>query len=845
MAQEANELHKGMALHKAGDLHQAEQAYRQVLHVDPRHADALHLLGLLGQQRGEPAVAVEYISRAIAVNNTRASYHTNLAAAQNSLQRFTEAERSSRRAIRIDPKHAQAHYNLALSLESQGLAGAAIESYGRVIELKPTIAEAHLNRGNVFRNLGRTEEAERCFRRAIEVRPGYATAHYNLGHLLHAKGEKHESAECFRRALKADPAYPDARFNLAVALEACGKQDEAVVCLRETLARNPEQIEAARKLGQMLAAREELAEAVGAFRQLIAHFPTDAAAHNSLGQMLLKLGQLDDAESSFRRAIELHSGYALAWNNLGVVFHSRNDTPSAIAHFRQALKYDLQQVQANSNLGTILRNTGAMEEAIQCFDRVLERQPHNARVRILKGLMLPPIYDSHAHVECCRAAYTANLAALLADGVRLDPEAELMVNPFYLPYQGLDDCALQRDLATFYPVAASPPACQIVEGDSIVECCSTASRETPRIRVGFVSHHFRAHTIGHLLRGVIAELSREKFSVTVFSIGEFHDDVADSIRDQADEFVILPVHAMRARQMIADCNLNVLFYSDIGMDPYAYSLAFHRLAPVQCVMWGHPVTTGIPNVDYFVSSELFETEGSDDQYTEQLVRLRGLNVYYYRPQPPAQPHDRAHYGIAADCHLYYCPQSLFKFHPDFDAVLGEILARDPEGLVYLIEGLEPEWRGILQSRFRRTIPATADRIVFLPRQSRDDFLNLMTLCDVMLDTLHFGGGNTSYEAFSQGVPIVSLPSQILRGRLTAGLYQRMGLSDCIVHSVEEYLDLAVRLGTDRTYRRTMQSRILAANRVLFEDRESLQAIEEFLETAVEAVRRGQARVGAG
>src|SRR5262249_36843907 len=169
---------------------------------------------------------------------------------------------------------------------------------------------------------------------------------------------------------------------------------------------------------------------------------------------------------------------------------------------------------------------------------------------------------------------------------------------------------------------------------------------------------------------------------------------------------------------------------------------------------------------------------------------------------------RARLGIADDAHIYLCPQSLFKFHPDFDPILKEILARDPKGRLLLVEGIEPAWTDTLQNRFRRSFPESAERVQFLPRSGRGDFLGLMSICDVMLDPVHFGGGNTTYEALALGVPIVTLPSAFMRGRVTAACYRKMGLDDCIAKSPAEYVDLAVRLASDPAQRRTMQSRIL-------------------------------------
>ena len=842
MASDADVLKKALALHNAGDLQQAEQAYKNILRLDARHADALHLLGVLGQQRGEPALAIEYIGKAIAVNGTKAVYHTNLAAAHQALKRFCDAENCCRRAIRLEPRYAEAHYNLGLALESQGKADAALGAYEQAARLKPDIAEAHLNRGNVLRELGRQGEAEKCFRKAIEVRPEYVLAHYNLGNLLHGQERNEAAINCYRQAILCDPNYVDARFNLATVLQVCRRYDEAIEAFRDVLRINPQMAEAAYKLGLSLAAVQRLEEAGAAFQQAIALRPNHEQTHNNLGQIWQQLGRSQEAEASFRRAIEIRPDFSTAWNNLGVAHHSQGQTQIAISHLRKALEFDIEHVHANVNLGTILKNMGRLAEASACFQRVLVREPGNTKVRIMAATMLPPIYSSVAELTECRQKFCENVAALLAERISVDPEKELIPHIFYLPYQGLNDRDVQRDLARLYPVAAKPQAAApalALAGAASDRHSRGEGNATGRIRIGFVSHHFRAHTISQLMTGLIAEFSREKFSVTVLSIGDHKEEFAESIGAQADELVVLPLDGKRSRQIVADLKLDVLFYADIGMDPYSYSLAFHRLAPVQCVTWGHPVTTGIPNVDYFLSSELLEPEDPLEHYTEQLIRLKGLPTCYRRPKPP-QSRSRSHYGLPDDCHVYLCPQSLFKFHPDFDAALKDILSRDAKGRVVLVDGLEPEWNETLHCRFRKAFPESVDRVEFLPRQSRDDFLALMAVCDVMLDPFHFGGGNTTYEALSLGTPIVTLPSGFMRGRVTSACYQKMGLSDCITGSETEYVDLAVRLGTDPAYRSTMQARILAANGALFDDREAVREIEEFLQSAVKAARKGTA-----
>src|SRR5262249_51239908 len=150
-----------------------------------------------------------------------------------------------------------------------------------------------------------------------------------------------------------------------------------------------------------------------------------------------------------------------------------------------------------------------------------------------------------------------------------------------------------------------------------------------------------------------------------------------------------------------------------------------------CASWGHPVTTGLPTMDYFLSSVDLEPPGSESHFTEKLVRLPRLGVVYERPALPPARKGREAFGLPPRAHLYGCPQTLFKFHPEFDALLGEILRRDPEGLLVLIEGKYAHWNELLMGRFRRSMPDVIDRVRILQRQGRDDFLQLLAVCDVL------------------------------------------------------------------------------------------------------------------
>ncbi|MGR3303745.1 MAG: O-linked N-acetylglucosamine transferase family protein, partial [Candidatus Scalindua sp.] len=266
-------------------------------------------------------------------------------------------------------------------------------------------------------------------------------------------------------------------------------------------------------------------------------------------------------------------------------------------------------------------------------------------------------------------------------------------------------------------------------------------------------------------------------------------------------------------------------------------LAFSRLAPVQCVTWGHPVTTGIPNIDYFISSDKSEPPGAEDNYSERLILPDRLTTYYYRPELPEEPRSREYFSFLEEQNLYVCPQTIFKFHPDFDDVLGSLLRQDTRGLLVLIEGKQKHWTKLLQDRFSSAFPDVFDRVKFLPMMPTKDFLSLLKLADVILDTPYFGGGNTSLESFACGAPIVTWPGEFMRDRLTLALYKQMGIMDCVADNARSYLDIAFRLANDKTWREEIRDKIRANSDCLFEDIEAVHELERFFEMTVENVHK--------
>jgi predicted O-linked N-acetylglucosamine transferase (SPINDLY family) len=234
-------------------------------------------------------------------------------------------------------------------------------------------------------------------------------------------------------------------------------------------------------------------------------------------------------------------------------------------------------------------------------------------------------------------------------------------------------------------------------------------------------------------------------------------------------------------------------------------------------------------MDWFVSADGLEPDGAEAHYTERLARLSRLPTSYRAPDTSGVPADpaecRRQLGIRADGTLYLCAQSLFKLHPDNDAVFGEILRRDPRGQLVLLQGQSVRWSQILSARFARVFPEALDRVWFMPRLSYDKFLMLLRAADAVLDPLHWTGGNSTFEAFALGVPVVTWPGEFMRGRVTAAAARQAGVPDMIAADTEQYVDLAVRLANDPAWRAELATRLRAGHAELFDDVRAVRDLE--------------------
>ena len=640
-----------------------------------------------------------------------------------------------------------------------------------------------------------------------------------------------EAVSFYSKILEENPRHADTLNLLGTALAQDGEPEKGLEFLRRAIDEMPDKAPYRVNLGVILQDLSKYDEAQGCYESAIKIDDTFGDAYYNLAKLYKEMGLFDAALLTYDNLLSIEPNHQNALLNIGNIFFEFGLMDRSIEYFDKASKIKIGLEKSDDrpliNLANAHRRKGDDEKAIQIYGKILGNHFHPG-ILLKQATTLPVVYRDRSHIRISRQSMINKINSISKESLSLsDPALEISSTNFFLAYQAMPNRDLQEKLSQII-LNACP---QI---GFTAPHCYPLNNPKGKVRIGFLSAYFRRHSIGRLTQGLICNISKNNFEVIVLTLPGQRGRVAEDIQGHADKVVFIPDDTFAAQKIIAAEELDILFYTDIGMDVRTYFLAFARLAPVQCVTWGHPDTTGIPNIDFFISSNLIEPNGADMHYSEKLLLLDSLPTYYYPIVTSGEMKSKGDFGCPSDMTLYLCPQSAIKFHPDLDFVFGEILRRDEKALIVVIEGVVKDWTVLVQQRWRKTIPDAKERIKVLTRQTPENFIALQNAADVILDTPHFSGGNTSLEAFALARPVVTHDGEFMRGRVTAGMYRMMGIESCIANDLDDYIGIALKLGRDTNFRDLVSRQIRASNNVLFENSRVIEEFERLFQSVFSA-----------
>jgi protein O-GlcNAc transferase len=753
--------------------------------------------------------------------------------------KLADAELLYRSALATNASDAEALRLLGVLKTQQGRHGEALELASDAVRLQPGSAKAHSALGSIQLALSRYEESMASYRTAATLEPDVATNHYNLGVALQALSRPGDALESFDRALAIEPKLCEALTNRGNALMALNRPVEAASSFEGALALRPGFPEALVGLGTALYAVGRHEEALADYDRALSLRPDSPKVLLNRGIALYALQRFADALASFDGALALAPGSAEILQHRGNVLQVLGRHRDALESVDKALAIDPGLASAHCIRAKALDELGHRAEALASLERAIAINPEHAEARwSLVMCQLAAGFGATGNPADEIAEFAKGLDELdrwfEGDRLKQGVDAVGAFAPFYLAYHENNNRELLRRYGRLCTRIMStwlerrPPGQRSSRPPSSV------------LRVGVVSAHFHDHSVWTaIVKGWFQRLDRARFSLHAFHLGTTADQETLAARSCAIHFEQGRRSLEQWVDTIAGQHLDILIYPEIGMDVMTVKLAAMRLAPVQIASWGHPETTGLPTIDYFVSAQDMEPEGAAANYTEQLVALPHLGCLYRPSGVSAEPAHIAALGIAQHTPILLCPGTPFKYAPRYDRVLVEI-ARQLGQCTFIFFAIQGAGRvHDLSARLHRRLGDAFSRegldssrfVALLPWQSRPSFHGLMMRADVCLDTIGFSGFNTAMQAVECGLPIVAWEGRFLRGRLASGIMKRIGLPELVAGSESDYIGLAVRLCRDTDFRASMRERIEAGRNALFKDEVPIRAFEDFLALA--------------
>lgn len=643
--------------------------------------------------------------------------------------------------------------------------GEALLPLKEILRLSPNHPDA-LNLASVaFGQIGMVEEAERFSRQAIAIKPNDAGFHLNLANRLNDQK----------------------------------RSDEAIAVYEEALRLAPDNLAALKSYMRCLAGQGRWADAQKLAIQLRDHIQEEPESLIECADICINSGDRRTALDLYRRAAEIHPerrDWQLQIVRIAVSLHSMALTKETA----ERLLEEEEDAELRVILASIMHRTRNLKAMAKHLDAVPEDSTHAASAANLRGMMLVAQAQLEAGLDVM-----SRTQFLAPDSFTLHATRLMYLN--YSPSRSRESISqehfsfgqrFEREL----PLLSQDYADRSIDPEK-------------RLRIGFVSPDFRAHSVAYFARPFFDAFDRDRFDVVGYAHVPNEDAITADLRNAVTDWRnIVGLDSQQTADQIRKDRIDILV--DLaGLTKDTKLLAFTaRPAPVQMTYIGYPNTTGIPQIDYRITDSITDPDGVDDDYTETLIRLPGCFLCYAIPNhaPAVEPSPVEH----RDYITFGSFNNLAKINPEVIKLWADVLSAVPQSKL-LLKGTSSN-DPVAQNEIRSQLAnhgASPNRVAFAEfRATPASHLALYNDVDIALDTFPYNGTTTTCEALWMGVPVVTLKGDRHSSRVGASLLTAIGFEAGIAESHDEYVTTARLMAENRsilkTARRTLRDTVYAS-----------------------------------
>ncbi len=758
------------SLAACGAMPAAVGEFRQILTMQPNHANAVIDLGIALAFSGSHREALAVLERVTASVPRPPEVEFARGLSHLGVGDLPAAEDDFRAAIARGLRIPEVHDSLGATLFRAGRYHESIECFRQAIALNPAFAAARTNLGDALIRIGDTNAAIDAYRGAVALAPEDASVHAVLGTALLIANDCASAVVCLERAVSLGDRMPDVAVNLGTALRRLGQDARAEAAYRRALDLKSDHAEALLELGVLAAEQYRVDEAVSRLLAARDQQPAVAKIVLKAAQTLEQLGCRREALDVIERAAVTIPDDPQIHDFHGRLLHGLGRYGAALECYARALELDAGRRATQLNRGHALEAQGDIPEAIRCFQRVLEETPDDQSA--IAGLA------SCAFRICAWGLADASVARL-----RDIPHGIDQLHPFLRFAADLDPVMLAESCArTAGAIAAQTDAATI------------PPYAHTRLRVAHLSPDFRQHPVAHAIIGMLEQRDRGAMEVIGVALtAPDESDVARRLTACFDEF--LDCSTMSDREIVAllrrreiDIAVDLAGFTSGGR-PHVFAA---RVAPVQVNFLGFAGSTGARCMDFLIADEVVVPREDEPLYAETVVRLPHSYLPFDNSRAIDQAIDRVGAGLPATGVVFCGFSNGYKISREMFAVWLSLLAEVPGSVLWLRGG-----HASMETNLRVAADdagVARERLVFAPFVADiEAHLGRLRLADMFLDTLPYNAHTTALEALWAGVPVITCRGRSFAGRVGASVLEAAGLPELVCANLPAYHELAARL----------------------------------------------------
>ncbi len=783
---------EAVALHQKGLLTDAQEIYEKILRSNPKHVDALHLLGVLSSQSNKHQLAADLIGKAIDISPNNAAFYSNRGIPLQQLKQLQAAVNSYDHAIRLKPDYAEAYFNRGLALKELKQFDAAVASYNMAISFNPQHAGAFANRGNALQDLTQFEAAIASYDQAINIKPDLAEAFSNRGNALKKLKQFDAAVASYAQAIRIKPDYAESHYNLGLALEETKAYEAALASHDRAISFNPGFAEAFCSRGNALKQLKEFRASLASYDQAIRLKPDYSEAYTNRGLVLQDLNELATAVESHTKSISINPDYAEAYSNRGTALFALKQFVAAINDFDTAIQIKPDFANAYFGRGTSLQELKQIEAAAESYAKALRINPD---LNYGLGVLL------HARMMLC-------------DWDGIDIEIDKLIKEISI---GKKSSASFPVLALTSSLSLQKKATKIMVDDENPSNSSLGNIEKlPRknkIRIGYYSADFHRHATTYLMAELFERHDKNKFELIAFSFGpESIDEMRQRVSDAFDQFVDV---RLKSNKEIAELSRSLGIDIAVDLKGLTYEnkigiFAF-RAAPIQVHYIGFPGTLCTDYIDYLIADKVLIPEESKHHYSEKIIYLPNSYQVNDRQRVIAEKKStKIEVGLPAEGFIFCCFNNSYKITPEVFDTWVKILRAVEGSALWLLEVNSTAEKNLKKEAENRGLDPK--RLIFAKSLSVPLHLARHRLADLFLDTLPCNAHTTASDALWAGLPVLTCVGESFASRVAASLLSAVGLPELITQSQAQYEALAIDLGCHPEKLQALKTK-LAINRL--------------------------------